>query len=191
MLLCVVCPVQKQNKTKQNKTKAQTPHLPWDYKAIYNRGVSCLPDLLCTLFFTVYLILAFFLCLKSLDRAVPGIFLSESSDHPGQSFSVTSSEKPLLTHLKMTTPPSPLLFPLMLYPYPKRLYPQCVISGGVWCPFAPFLVMLTLIIYLRWFLLGSFTVNYLLISYFMEILRDSVNILFLILLFPSNFTICC
>lgn len=92
-----------------------------------------------------------------------------------------------------SAPLTSLLFPLMWYPYPKMLYPsQCVISGGMRCPFAPFLVMLILIICLRWFLSGSFTVMLLVYKFFHgEILRDSLNILFLILLFPSNFSTYC
>lgn len=86
------------------KNKTQTPHLPWDYKAVCNRGspVSLISYPLCSSLYTWYLPSFYVL---SPWRAVSGIFLSKPSDHPGQSFSVASSEKPLLTHLRMTTSP--------------------------------------------------------------------------------------
>lgn len=126
MLLCVVFPVIKKKKKGKNPFFHQTPHLPWDYKTICNRRspVSLISYPLC-------LILAFFLCLESLDRAVSGIFLSKSSDQAGQSFSVASSEKPLLTHLRRTTSPVNLSLSSFVSTYVISL-PQNVVSFWVY-----------------------------------------------------------
>lgn len=119
-------PSYKKKKKGKNSFFHQTPHLPWDYKTICNRRspVSLISYPLC-------LILAFFLCLESLDRAVSGIFLSKSSDQAGQSFSVASSEKPLLTHLRRTTSPVNLSLSSFVSTYVISL-PQNVVSFWVY-----------------------------------------------------------
>lgn len=122
------------------KNKTQTPHLPWDYKAVCNRGspVSLISYPLCSSLYTWYLPSFYVL---SPWRAVSGIFLSKplttqvraSVLPPQRSLSWPTLEWPP----PQSAPLSPLLFPLMWYRYPKMLYPsQCHIRRHVMsiCP---------------------------------------------------------